>query len=78
MNDFLRTLEKKKISLPDDLFVLLQSCKSYTLYENTEDLAKAALGGNELSYEVEYDIPGKGKITEAIVHKVTNGTTVPV
>ena len=37
-------------------------------------MAEAAVGGKEnTSYEVKYDIPGKGEYTEAIIHKVTNG-----
>lgn len=74
MKDFFKVLEKKKIALPDDVYVLLNSCKKYTVYDSVEQLAEAAVGGeNETSYEVKYDIPGKGEYTEAIIHKVTNG-----
>ncbi len=69
--------EKLKLNgvvLPANIEYILTECKSYTLFSNTEDLAKAALGPNELNtYEVVYEIEGKGKITEAIVHKVKNG-----
>lgn len=74
MKDFFKVLEKKKITLPDDVYVLLNSCKKYTIYNSVEQLAEAAVGGaNETYYDVKYDIPGKGEYTEAIVHKVTNG-----
>jgi hypothetical protein len=74
MKEFFKLLEKKKIALPDDVYVLLNSCKKYTIYDSVEQLAEAAVGGaNETSFEVKYDIPGKGEYTEAIIHKVTNG-----
>ncbi|MBP6610601.1 MAG: DUF4914 family protein [Paludibacter sp.] len=67
-------LEKKGISLPSELSNVLQGCKSYTVYDTVEQLTVAAMGGSENgTYEVKYDIPGKGEVTEAIVHKVTNG-----
>jgi len=74
MKDFFKVLEKNKITLPDDAYVLLSSCKKFTVYNSVEELAEAAVGGaNEISFEVKYDIPGKGEYTEAIIHKVTNG-----
>lgn len=74
MKDFFKILEKKKIVLPDDVYVLLNSCKKYTIYDTVEQLAEAAVGGiNETSYEVKYDVPGKGEYVEATIHKVTNG-----
>ena len=77
MKDFFKVMEKKKITLPDDVYLLLSSCKKYTLYDCVDKLAEAALGGAEnLSYEVKYDIPGQGEYTEAIIHKVTNGISV--
>lgn len=67
-------LENVGVSLPDELLNLLNSCKSYTVFNSVEELAIAAVGGKgNNSYEVKYDIPGKGSVTEAIVHKVSNG-----
>ena len=74
MKDFFKLIEKKKITLPDDVYILLSSCKKYTIYNSVDQLADAALGGTgNLSYEVKYEIPGKGEYTEAVIHKVTNG-----
>lgn len=54
--------------------IIRQSKKEIRFFENYEDLAEASLGSREnMSYEVCYDVAGKGKITEAVVHKVTNG-----
>ncbi|MDP2338380.1 MAG: DUF4914 family protein [Bacteroidota bacterium] len=74
MNDFFKVLEKKKIALPDDIYVLLNSCKKFTLFNTVEELTIAAVGDeNSNTFEVKYDIPDKGEYTEAIVHRVTNG-----
>jgi len=67
-------LENKGIVLPEELLNLLNSCKSYTVYDTVDQLTVAAMGGSDNGmYEVSYEIPGKGQVTEAIVHKVQNG-----
>ena len=74
MNDLFVILEKKKIALPKDIDELLRHCRKFTLYETTEQLAIAAVGGEDNNrFDVTYSIPGKGDYTEAIVHRVTNG-----
>jgi len=76
MNSLSKILEKKKVSLPDDLLVILSGCKSYRIYNSVNELALAATGDGSNSYEVNYEVPGKGLVTEAIVHQVTNGISV--
>ena len=74
MNDFFSILEKKQITLPEDLDELLRNSKKFTNYDTTEQLAVAAVGGEDNNrFDVTYFIPGKGEYTEAIVHRVTNG-----
>lgn len=74
MNEFFRTLEKKNISLPHDVHVILSSCKSFQVFNTVQELADAAVGGAEnKSFEVKYDVPGKGEVVEAVVHRVKNG-----
>lgn len=74
MKKFFETLEKKQVSLPEEVKALLSKCPKYTVFETVDQLAVAAVGGvGNNSYEVKYDIPGKGEYTEAVVHKVTNG-----
>ncbi len=76
MSQFLEKLSKAGISLPEEALSVLNSCKSYTVYDTVEQLAIAALGGeNNNVFEVKYDIPGKGEVTEAIVHRVQNGVS---
>ena len=77
MKDFFKIIEKKKIAIPDDAFFLLSSCKSFSVFNNVDELAIAAVNGKDNNYfEVKYDVPGKGEFTEAIVHRVTNGISV--
>jgi len=74
MGELFKKLEKKKVGLPDDVLVILSGCKSYQVYNSVSQLADAAVGGaDNTSFKVEYDIPGKGVVTEAEVHRVSNG-----
>jgi hypothetical protein len=74
MEYFIKILEKKKITLPDDVYVLLKNCKEFTVFDSVEQLAITAVGGeNSNTFEVKYSIPGHGEYTEAIIHRVTNG-----
>ena len=52
---------------------MLFRSKTFSTFDTVRQLATAAVGGDNNCFEVKYDIPGKGEVTEAIVHKVTNG-----
>ena len=74
MKDLLTILKDKNIVVPDNVSNLLKECKSYTVFNTCEELAIASTNGKEnTQYEVQYDIPGKGLYTEAIVQQVKNG-----
>ncbi|MFT3752157.1 MAG: DUF4914 family protein [Paludibacter sp.] len=74
MSELANALSRKGITLPEEVKNVLDNCAGYTVYNSVEELQDAAVGGKgNLSYEVKYDIPGKGDYTEAIVHRVTNG-----
>ncbi len=76
MNNFITSLEKRGIQLPAEAVDVLNNCKSFTVFNSVDELALAALGGEGKStFEVQYDIPGKGLYTEAIVHRVNNGVS---
>jgi hypothetical protein len=77
MNNLLNVLNEKNIILPGNITELLTGCKSFTVFNTTEELAEAATNGKENSeYEVGYDIPGKGNYVEAVVQRVKNGISV--
>lgn len=74
MNDLFKVLKKNKITLPDEVHVLLTGCRKFTVFDSVEQLAIAAVGGEKNNtFEVKYNIPEKGEYTEAIIHRVTNG-----
>lgn len=76
MNDLFEILAKKRILLPEDVLYVLDECKAYKCYDTVKQLLVAAVGGDNISFDVKYEIPGKGEITEAVVHKVSNGISV--
>lgn len=61
--------------IPKEADLLIRQNKhEIRFFEHYTDLAEASLGPEGgLSYEVSYEVPGKGRIVEAVVHKVTNG-----
>ena len=68
-------IQNTNFSIPESALRLLETCKgNIRVFETYESLAEASVGdpGN-LEFEVKYDIPGKGEVTEAIVHRVSNG-----
>ena len=74
MNDLFKVLKKNKITLPDEIHILLTGCRKLSVFNSVEQLANIAVGGeNSNTFEVKYTIPGKGDYTEAIIHRVTNG-----
>lgn len=74
MNNLISDLKKRGINLPPEAVDVLNNCRSFTVFNTVKELAVAALGGEgNNTFEVSYDIPGKGLYTEAIVHRVNNG-----
>ena len=74
MNNLISDLKKRGINLPPEAVDVLNNCRSFTVFNTVEELAVAALGGEgNNTFEVSYDIPGKGLYTEVIVHRVNNG-----
>ena len=74
MSNLLKVLNGKNIIVPDNITGLLAECKGYKVFNTSEELADAATNGKEnIQYEVQYDVPGKGNYVEAIVQRVKNG-----
>jgi hypothetical protein len=75
-SDLYKILEEKGIKLPENVELLLKGSSIFKTFDTVKDLAATAVGGPESnSYDVKYDIPGKGEITEATVHRVSNGVS---
>jgi hypothetical protein len=76
MNQLFEILDKSKVVLPRDARAILDTCKSFRVFDTVQQLAEAAVGGpDSLQYEVQYTLPDNKVVTEAIVHKVTNGVS---
>lgn len=68
------TLEKKGIKVPDQIKDILNNAPKVHFFNTTDELIVAATNGEEnATFEVKYDVPGKGEYVEAVVHKVSNG-----
>lgn len=76
MTNLLKILKSKGVELPSDAQSLIESCKGYKVFNSTDELLVAALGGeNNNSFQVKYDVPNKGEVVEVVVHRVTNGVS---
>jgi hypothetical protein len=45
MSDFLTTVEGKGINMPSEVVDVLENCKKYTVFDTSEQLAEASVGG---------------------------------
>jgi hypothetical protein len=64
----------KKFLGNSDLADLFENAKSVTIAQDFNELVELSLGTPHAdTYEVSYDIPGKGKVVEAIVDRCRNG-----
>ncbi len=75
------TVEKKStwasMVLPADIQQVLKSAKSIIIPQNKQDLIDLALGSKSAdSFDVNYDVPGMGVVTEAQVIRCRNGLAV--
>lgn len=74
MNTFEAILKNKNVELPENVQDILRNCKKYTFFNTTNELVEVATGSKEVNeFNVKYQVPGKGEITEAVVHRVKNG-----
>jgi hypothetical protein len=70
----IKELEKKGVIIPDQIKDLLNSSRKVHYFNTTDELVDASTNGAQnSSFEVKYDVPGKGEYVEAIVHRVSNG-----
>ena len=66
-----------QFKMPRDVEILMQTARSCLLPKSRSELLALAMGNQaEGVFEVAYDVPGKGRIVEAIVTKCRNGLAV--
>jgi hypothetical protein len=67
----------KKLDISKDLFAVLMQAPSIVFVEERDELLSLAMGGPDSDlFEITYDVPGKGRITEATVARCNNGAGV--
>lgn len=70
----LEIIRQRGIEVPAEIVSLLLKAPSVTHFNTPAELKEAALGGpGNVSFDVKYEVPGKGEYTEAVVHRVENG-----
>ena len=63
-----------RIRLPPELENILAACPSFTVASSSEELQKLAIrDARNGVHSVQYEVPGKGWVTEAVVFEVRNG-----
>ncbi|MCC6696400.1 MAG: DUF4914 family protein [Candidatus Hydrogenedentes bacterium] len=66
----------KKMNPPSEAVALLSACPKVTVVSRSSELIDLACGGADSdSFEVSYDVPGRGKVVEARVVRVRNGVS---
>ncbi len=67
----------QQFELPSPCRHLLSHCRSLVFPANREEILKMAMGGKKTgTFEVSYDIPGRGTVVEATVTACKNGLSV--
>ena len=67
----------EKYNIPEELSIILKECPGLTVFDSIDEIIDSACSTkNTTSYDVAYDIPGKGEVIEANVVRVRNGISV--
>ena len=69
-------MDWKKYNPPAEAIDVLENCPSVKIVSSTAELLEMACGGDSCSFDVEYEVPGKGSVVEATVSRVRNGLSV--
>jgi hypothetical protein len=68
---------RRHFELPEQIEAILNRCRSCEYPKTRQDLIKLAMGStDEDTFEVAYEVPGKGLVTEATVTRCKNGLAV--
>ena len=67
-----------RMRLPPDVVATLQAAPEVLVPRSRSQLLKLSLGETEgqMQFEVAYDVPGRGRIVEAVVTRCRNGVAV--
>lgn len=74
MKDLVSILKGRNVELPAEIIELLTQAKSCRVFNTVQELVDASTNGPDNKvFDVKYNVPGKGEVTEVVVHKVKNG-----
>jgi hypothetical protein len=72
----MKTESWKKLNPPPDAAAVLTQCRGVLMASSVQELVDLACGGpGRQSFEVTYEVPGKGRVLEASVARVRNGVS---
>jgi hypothetical protein len=67
-------LKRQGVELPAEISLLVSGSPEAVFFNSSGEILDASTPRkDDLSYEVTYDIPGRGKVVEVILHRVSNG-----
>ena len=69
-------MDWKKYNPPTDVRDVLEQCPKVTIVSSTQELVDMACGGDKCSFDVVYDVPGKGRWWRPRWSRVRNGISV--
>ena len=76
MNNYFEQLRAKNIALPKNAEDLLRANSNFTFFNSTQEIIDVVTGDPDTNtFEVKYDVPGKGEYVEAVVHRIKNGVS---
>lgn len=74
VSEAIKIAERNGLKIPDDIRSVITESPKAIFFNSPNELFRESLGSHENNYfEVSYEIPGKGIVREATVHKVSNG-----
>lgn len=74
MSNYFERLHTKNIELPKNALDVLTSGADFICFNSTQEIIDLATGDPDSNtFEVKYDVPGKGEYVEAVVHRIKNG-----
>ncbi len=67
----------RQFELPEQIAHILERCSSCVFPKDRQDILKLAMGNTDAdTYEITYDVPGKGTVVEAKIDRCKNGLAV--
>lgn len=73
-SEAIKILEGRGVKVPGEVISLVGSSPKALFFNSSDEIFSHSLGDrHDHSYDVKYNIPGKGEVTEVVVHRVTNG-----